>query len=253
LNFNYTWSHSIDNLSSSFSDTNGLATSGGDFILGLLNPFEPNIGKGDSDFDIRQRVVVSAVWAIPAYKTGHGFAAQALGGWSLSPIFTARTGSPYSIYDCSWNYYYCPYAAFTSPVSVNGNGKPPAITSQPDNFNFLPMSAASMDHWTNPTYFFSDLPPYPNDMTGRNTFRGPGDWSLNVGLYKTFRFTERFSLQLRGEAYNLFNHANLYVEGASADTLTNSYIPACYGCAPAGTVNSENDRRNLQLAAKLIF
>jgi len=43
------------------------------------------------------------------------------------------------------------------------------------------------------------------------------------------------------------------VEGASADTLTNSYIPACYGCAPAGTVNSENDRRNLQLAAKLIF
>jgi hypothetical protein len=253
LNFNYTWSHSIDNLSSSFSDTNGLATSGGDFILGLLNPFEPNIGKGDSDFDIRQRVVVSAVWAIPAYKTGHGFAAQALGGWSLSPIFTARTGSPYSIYDCSWNYYYCPYAAFTSPVSVNGNGKPPAITSQPDNFNFLPMSAASMDHWTNPTYFFSDLPPYPSDMTGRNTFRGPGDWSLNVGLYKTFRFTERFSLQLRGEAYNLFNHANLYVEGASADTLTNSYIPACYGCAPAGTVNSENDRRNLQLAAKLIF
>ncbi|MGA2135645.1 MAG: carboxypeptidase regulatory-like domain-containing protein [Bryobacteraceae bacterium] len=253
LNFNYTWSHAIDNLSSTFSDTNGLAASGGDYILGLLNAFEPNIGKGSSDFDIRQRVVVSAVWTETAFQHGRGFVAQALGGWTLSPLFTARTGSPYSIYDCSWNYYYCPYAAFTSPVSVNGMGSPAAITSTPNTFNFLPLSAGSMDHWTNPTYFFSDLPPYPSDMTGRNTFRAPGYWNLNVGLYKTFNLTERFRLQIRGEAYNLFNHANLYVLGIDADTLTTSFIPACYGCAPIGTPQSENDRRNLQLAAKLIF
>ena len=253
LNFNYTWSHSTDNLSSSFSDTNGLATSQGDYILGLLNAFEPNIGKGSSDFDVRQRVVISAVWAVPVYKSGRGVAAQLLGGWSLAPIFTARTGSPYGIFDCTNNYYYCPYAAFTAPVPVNGNGTPPPMTSTPNTFNFLPLPTAAMDHWTNPTYFFSDLPPYPNDMTGRNTFRGPGNWSLNVGLYKTFRLTERFSLQLRGEAYSIFNHANLYVDGAAADTLTTSFIPACYGCAPVGTAAGENDRRNLQLAAKLIF
>ena len=105
-----------------------------------------------------------------------------------------------------------------------------------------------MDHWTNPTYYFSDLPPYPSDMTGRNTFRAPGNWNLNLGVYKTFRLTERVSMQLRGEAYNLFNHANLYVEGIDADTLTTSFIPACYGCS-----GSETDRRNLQLAAKIIF
>jgi hypothetical protein len=248
LNFNYTWSHSTDNLSSTFSDTNGLAASQGDYILGLLNAFEPNVSKGNSDFDIRQRVVVSAVWAVPAFKTGRGLAAQLLGGWNVSPIFTARTGSPYSIFDCSYNYYYCPYAAFTSAVPVTGNGTPPAITSTPNTFNFLPLSSAAMDHWTNPTYFFSDLPPYPNDMTGRNTFRAPGNWNLNVGVYKTFKFTERLSVQLRGEVYNLFNHANLYVDGAAADTLTTSFIPACYGCS-----GSETDRRNLQLAAKIIF
>jgi hypothetical protein len=90
-------------------------------------------------------------------------------------------------------------------------------------------------------------------MTGRNTFRGPGTWNLNLGVYKTFRLTERFSMQLRGETYNLFNHANLYVDGAAADTLTTSFIPACYGCAPTGSAQSENDRRNLQLAAKIIF
>ena len=253
LNFNYTWSHATDNLSSSFSDTNGLATSGGDYVLGLLNAFEPNIGKGSSDFDIRQRVVVSAVWAEPAFKDGHGWAGRLLGGWSLSPIFTARTGSPYSIYDCTWNYYYCPYAAFTSPVPVNGNGAPPAVSSTPNTFNFLQLPVNAMDHWTNPTYFFSDLPPYPNDMTGRNTFRGPGYWNLDVGVYKTIQLSERFKLQLRGEAYNIFNHANLYVVGAAANTAATSIIPACYGCAPIGTPQSEDDRRNLQLAAKLIF
>jgi hypothetical protein len=248
LNVNYTRSHSIDNLSSTFSDINGLAASGGNYILGLLDAFEPNIGKGSSDFDIRQRVVVSAVWTVPVYRSSQGLVAQVLGGWRVSAIFTARTGSPYSIYDCSWNYYYCPYAAFTSPVPVNGNVRPPAISRTPNTFNFLQLQTSAMDHWTNPTYFFSDLPPYPNDMTGRNTFRAPGNWDMDLGLYKTFRLTERLRFQLRAEAYNLFNHANLYVEGIDADTAATSFIPACYGCS-----GSETDRRNLQLAAKLIF
>ena len=69
-----------------------------------------------------------------------------------------------------------------------------------------------------------------------------------LGLYKTFRFAERFSLQLRAETYNLFNHANLYVEGGAADTLTTTYIPACYGCS-----GTPSDHRNLQLALKLLF
>lgn len=253
LNFNYTWSHSTDNLSSSFSDINGLSASGGDFVLGLLNPFEPNIGKGSSDFDVRQRVVVSAVWTETAFKNGHGLAAQLLGGWTLSPLFTARTGAPYSIYDCSWNFYYCPYAAFTSPVPVNGSGTPPAITSTPNTFNLLQLPVNAMDHWTNPQFFFSDLPPYPNDMTGRNTFRGPGYWNMDLGIYKTFTLGERFKLQMRGEAYNIFNHANLYVVGSAANTGSTSFIPACYGCSPIGTTQAEDDRRNLQLALKLIF
>lgn len=90
-------------------------------------------------------------------------------------------------------------------------------------------------------------------MTGRNTFRGPGYWNLDLGVYKTFMLTERFKLQFRAEAYNLFNHANLYVVGAAANTGSTSFIPACYGCSPVGTGTADSDRRNLQLAAKFIF
>ena len=251
LNFNYTWSHAIDNLSSTFSTAN-LGTVGsannGDFILGYLDAFAPNLSKGNADFDIRQRVVVSAVYQVPGFSKDRTWKGQALGGWSLAPIFTARTGSPYSIVDCTYNIRWCPYAAFNGSVPVNGSGSPAAITSTPNTFNFLQLPVSEIDHWTNPMFYFSDLPPYPSNMTGRNTFMGPGFWNLDVGLYKTFRFAERFSMQLRAEAYNLFNHANLYVEGGAADTLTTTYIPACYGCS-----GTPSDHRNLQLALKLLF
>jgi hypothetical protein len=108
-----------------------------------------------------------------------------------------------------------------------------------------------VSHWVNPLYNRSDLGPFPGTMSGRNAFRGPGFWNINVAVLKDIKFTERMSLQLRGEAYNLFNHANLYVEGANADTGSASYITACR--AGGGCSNADSDRRNLQLAAKIIF
>jgi hypothetical protein len=71
---------------------------------------------------------------------------------------------------------------------------------------------------------------------------------MDFGIYKDTKITERFSLQLRGEAFNVFNHANLYVVGAGADLGTGNFVTACYGCT-----RSTYDRRNLQVAAKLIF
>jgi hypothetical protein len=105
-----------------------------------------------------------------------------------------------------------------------------------------------IDHYSSPLYGFSDLGPFPSDMMGRNAFTGPGLWNLDMGLYKTFRLTERVKLQLRGEAYNIFNHANLYLIGSQADVSSTNVITTCRGCSGTTT-----DRRNLQLAAKIIF
>ena len=54
--------------------------------------------------------------------------------------------------------------------------------------------------------------------------------------------------QLRAETFNIFNHANLYVNGTTADVGVNNAVNACYGCT-----GSTYDRRHLQLAAKIIF
>jgi hypothetical protein len=240
LNFNYTWSHAIDNLSSTFSDADSGSNNWGQFFTGMMDSFSPNLNKGNADFDNRQRLVISAVWDVPVYKTGHGIAAQALGGWSLAPIFTARTGSPYSIFDCTNAYNNCPLAAFTGPVPT---GAPSSVTptGSPNTFTYLPIPT-SVDNYTNPKYFFSDLPPFPSDITSRNEFRAPGVWNLDIGMYKSFAISEKLKVQLRGEMYNMFNHANLYVQGANADVSSTSAITA-----------DRSGRRDVQLALKLQF
>jgi len=214
----------------------------------LLDPFNPNVTKGNADFDIRHRAVVSAIWDIPAYRHGHDLKSQILGGWSIAPILTMRSGSPYTLFDCTNAYNFCPMAGFTAPVSTAANGSPTASAGQVDEFDFLTIKPSIIDHFDNPKYFYSDLPPYPADMSSRNAFRAPGFWEIDMGLYKTFRFGERVKLQLRGEAYNMFNHANLYVQADSIDLSGTNVVQACKGCT--GTTA---DRRNIQLAARFTF
>jgi len=58
---------------------------------------------GSSDFDIRHRLSVSPIYEVPFFKNSRGFARQALGGWTLVGIFTARTGTPFSIFDTNFS------------------------------------------------------------------------------------------------------------------------------------------------------
>ena len=93
---NYTISKAKDNLSSTFSDGNN-----GYFGLGYMNPFDPMADYGYAEFDVRHRLLVSAIWNMPFLSDATGVKRTLLGGWNVSAIFTARTGYPFSIYDCT--------------------------------------------------------------------------------------------------------------------------------------------------------
>jgi hypothetical protein len=93
LRMNYTWSHAIDDLSDTFSS--GVNTAN----LGYTEFTDPMFDWGNSYFDNRHRIAVSAIYA-PTFAHGlKGPANYLLNGWEFVPIFTARTGPPYSIYD----------------------------------------------------------------------------------------------------------------------------------------------------------
>ncbi len=246
LNFNWTWSHAVDNLSTTFSEDANT------FNLGLLDPANPSLDKGSADFDVRHRIALSAVWNLPYARNTKGVANAILDGWNVVPIFTAHTGTPFSVYDCTNGYYMCNRMIISNASSLHltGTGNPAPVADAPDYFNFIDLTSQSGgtgdNAYYNPISGTADFGPYPKTMSGRNIFRQPGNWNMTMGIYKNFRLKkEGYSLQFRSEFYNLFNHANLYADVASADISAANYVGALRGAA--------GERRNIQFALKFIF
>jgi hypothetical protein len=247
----YTLSAAKDNLSSTFSDSNANAS------LGLLDPFDPKLDYGYADFDARHRFVSSFNYEVPYFNTVDSkFLRHALGGLALTGIFTARTGNPFTVFDCTTaSSGACPrYRPAGGSVNFNGAGDPASVGA--NAFNYLQLPAANP--FVNPVSNNGVVGAFPGDMSRRNAFRGPGFWNMDMGLYKRIRVNEKYSVQLRLEAFNVFNHSNLFIAPGSLDISgftdadgnpTASFITANRGVFPSGNL----ERRNVQLAAKFIF
>jgi len=243
LTAKYRYSVARDNLSSTFSDSINNNN------LGLLDPFNGKLDYGYADFDVRNALSVAYNWELPFAKNTKGFARQILDGWSLNGIYTASTGAPFTVFDCSNSLTVCIRLTPTGSFRTSGNGNP-KDTGNPNEFNFIDLSNQT------PIKFKDisgkgEVGPYPANMTARNSFRGPGFWNLDTGIYKKFFITERYQLQFRAEMYNTFNHANLYVTTSEADITSQDFVPAARGLRPF--VGALPERRNIQMALKLIF
>jgi outer membrane receptor protein involved in Fe transport len=284
LSANYTWSHSLDNLSSTFSD--GTASFYG---LGYLDPFNPSLNYGNSDFDIRHRFRFDGTWELPWMKSGGNAVARAvLGGWGMGGTFNLQSGQPFTIYDCfNFNGQNCPQ--WVPPAGVSNTGS--SVSAGPPNtFNYLTLPSSTCDPSLGNPYIGNNcainegvslgLPtctglfhvgctyttngqPYP----ARNQFYGPKFWDVNANFFKNFKLTERFQLQFRAEMYNIFNHSNFYVNTLNLDTSAlfgpgptsappGNYIPHILTekGGPSGSAGTPTDeRRNIQLGLRLSF
>jgi len=233
LTANYTWSHTIDYLSATFGGSdefNGQA-------LGTLDPFNPGLDRADADFDARNRLGLSAVWSPPYAQHTHGVAKEVLDGWAFSPIFTAQSGYPYTIYDCTFasSAYTCPRYIPSGPVAKKGSSStstPYAVgAANLYPYQTVPDPLAYLDYYgvnsslptcaTDPSTGLSlgTNCTYPSNMTARNAFRQPGIWNMNLGISKSFKVTEKVTLQFRGEMYNLFNHSDYFVQTGNFDSI----------------------------------
>ncbi|MGA2967290.1 MAG: carboxypeptidase regulatory-like domain-containing protein [Terriglobales bacterium] len=210
LNANYTYSLAEDDL----SDTE--SSSGNNVNLGYTDPFNPKLDWGPSQYSNRHRVAISGVWAIPYAKDTHGALKEVLDGWVMSPIFTARSGVPFTIGDYTNAMYVAPRVALLGAVPRRTLSTP--VNLGGDTFNVYNMPASSLidESYVNPILGVSDFGPWSPNMTGRDTFTSMGSWNMNLGLYKSFFVGEKFKLQLRAEMFDVFNHANLAMYGTSA-------------------------------------
>lgn len=232
----YTVSSTHDNLSTTFSDDGQ-----NNFNLGYLDAFDPMLDWGYAQFDARHRLALSGVWVLPFGRGASGATKALVSDWQLNWIFTARTGYPFTLWDCTNGFFYCMRAE--NPDGIDLKALDGASTGNPNEFSLLDLTPL-LPHaggYANAITGTSDFGPYPADMTERDAVRGPGYWNVDFGLSKRIRFGTR-AVQLRVEAYNLFNHANLFPNTNTADLASFTEI-----------TGSRAGNRRVQLGAKFEF
>ncbi len=203
FDFNYTWSHSIDNGS---SVTN---TVSGGLVCDLTNL---RVCRGNSDFDIRHLVNANFIYELPFGRGQRwangvpGWANHIIGGWEVTGIFTARSGLPFgtttTAFPVGFN--------FNSPAAYNSSDIGALQGSVNDATN------GTIQFFSNPLAVFNPARPdqgairFPHhgEIGNRNTFRGPGFWNLDTAVLKNFQmpWSESQRLQIRWESFNAFNH-----------------------------------------------
>jgi hypothetical protein len=226
----YTWAHAIDDAA------DPLATGEGAFDHGIpRNSFKLGNERGNSDFDVRQRLVINYVWQLPVGRgqgyLNTGFLGRVLEGWQLSGITTFQTGLHYSVFGYR-------------------DSQHTGISDRGDLVAATPLPAGHPETETGMLLSDFALPPYgAAGNSGRNRFTGPGTNNWNMVMAKDTSLTERLKLELRVEAYNVFNRTAFDIpDGLMADTGTFGFSTATLS-EPDGTTSA----RQLQFGLKLKF
>jgi TonB dependent receptor len=226
----YTFSRSTD------------ATSSGNTALNTAFNDESTLqaSRGLSDFDRTHRLTVSYRYDLPFFKDATGFKKAVLGGWAISGITIAQSGSPFSVTDSGAGTAFLGpgLASATLGGQLASGGSIAAGTTSGDIHNrlngylninnFVPAPAVpAADGGDGTVTEFGNL--------GRNIYRGPSQQNWDFSLIKNFQITERQNLRFTTDFFNIWNHVNFAnpaindVETISHDTLGNPTSDGPFG------------------------
>jgi hypothetical protein len=216
LGAQYTWGHSIGNSAGS----NEANTAG--------NPFNFGADYGNNNFDIRQSLNIDALYDVP-FGRGRRFGNNlskpldlALGGWQLGGVVNARSGVPIDVLITRPDIAYVDNRngnVYTNPLVQNGQVMTTAVVNTPGGGSSRNVRRPDVVPGVQPILYNAGLAyvnpaaftiPRPGTFgnSARNSLAGPVLAQLDLTLSKRFAITERVNLEFRGEAYNIFNHAN---------------------------------------------
>jgi hypothetical protein len=255
---NYTWSHSIDD-----------ASDGEDYVPNASQPNDSSVpirfNRGNSNFDVRNRLAWNFIYELPNWK---GSWQRLKNGWGLNGIVTVQAGQPFHL-----NYNF--ELADDFDGSGGGFGRPDVVGAikynQHDPSNFLDLTAFAVPCTVTPTFTGADSGCQVGSRhfgnLGRNSLLGPHFRQFDFSIFKNTAITERLKLELRLEAYNLFNHPNFaspYLPLFIADAAQNGFLPTgqsrgSFRLTTTGDVGigypflGSGGSRGLQVAAKFTF
>ncbi len=204
----------------------------------LWNSYDATNFWGPSSFDTRHILVINWIYQVP-YKNTSGFAGTLLGGWQVTGITQFQTGTPFSV--TTGNDYAGIGFSQNQPWQVNGPVSYPkqfSVGGAP-NYWFTPVDSSGNKLFTVPA-------PGTFANQTRNLYYGAGFQNWNLGLFKTFRLTEKSGVIFRAEAFNWLNHPNW--AGANGGAPNTNPTSSAFG-----EITSKDSRRQLQLSLKYEF
>jgi hypothetical protein len=205
-------------------------------------PFNRHADWGPCVFDTRHNFNTSLV-ANSAVKRGNVWMNRLLSDWQIAPLIHASSGQPLNV-----------TVGKDNSLTGLGNDRPNQVLSDTAATNPICNNGSTpCVNWLNPAAFVSNpLGTYGN--IGRNALRGPHTINFDAAISRSFKIKERYSLQIRLDALNVFNHANFVGAISPAGTVTGySTLSTAMSSSTFGRVASAFDPRILQFSAKIYF
>ncbi len=240
----YTYSHALDNGSGYESTTGTQQTGSGKSEI--YTPGYTYLNYGDSDYDARHKLAASYIYEIPVFDAirNNAIARETLAGWEIGGVTALQTGFPIGIAQGQNLSLWC------DGFSYFGCGDTPNTT----NFHPKSLNARAAGHlWFDPSTFSSEQVGSYGNVKRNSLIHGPGYNYTNLQLSKNFHISQdghRY-VQLRIEAANAFNHANL---ASPSGTYASSTFGQVTGVLASADPNQDPEpARVFQLVGKFFF
>jgi hypothetical protein len=238
MQFNYTYSHALDEIS------NGgiLVFNANSSITGQIDPYDLRHNYGNADYDTRHYLNGNYLYLLPYFRGPRAVTA----GWELSGTMFLHTGLPFSATESD-------FVAAAGNVGNAGIAQVAPVSGTPSHCGSSAARTACLSAASFPTAGVASALYAPED---RNQFTGPGYFDTDMSLAKSVPLHEGVSVKLGLSAYNLFNHPNFATPvsnvlssqfGQSLSTV--SPPTSIYGAGLGGDASV----RILQLTGKFTF
>ncbi len=229
---NYTYGHSIDDLSS----TRGITPQ---------NSYNLKGDYGNSDFDIRHSFSGFISYAFP--NASH--LRLLLSGWQANSLLTFYTGQPFNVKVGRDN---SGTQEYNDRASVIGNpfAATPAEKLHQAVYWFNP-TLCGTNGVTNNCFAIPAAGTYGN--LARNAYYGPNTYQVDFSVFKNTPINERISTQLRLEMFNLFNTRDLAQPNTTLTGGSFGQIQSTLGAAAGSPGIGTGEPFNIQLAFKILW
>src|SRR5205814_4146273 len=184
-----------------------------------VDVFDPRGERGPSDFDVRHSVSAALTYDVPTLFRGKALSALTR-RWSAGALVWWRTATPVDV-------------TMFSDIVGCGLARHARPDLKPGAALYVKDPNVPGGRYVNPQAF--TLGENGSRPLGRNALRGFGASQVDATLSRSFKFSDRFNLQLRVEAYNLFNHPNF----ANPSPLFGFFSPSQFADPSLGFVATQ--------------